>query len=208
MAALVSLSKMVWQQSRSQQRCFSVSFALTVPHMASLAGWRPPVDFYNGGPSVAGHPVQDRDELCKGEVGYLPSPQALHPIEIKVLDTDDGMLPNKLVRQFEEPIPATVTDTLVHALHITNRPLAVVAAFLTAGHCTVSSSKVFERCFVPLRRIYHRAVIQVEEMLQTEIRPGSFTCSWIDVVALLLSNGKSFRFTHPRRVQRFGDLRK
>ena len=70
-------------------------------HMASFAGWRPPVDFHDSGPSVAGHPFQYGYKLCKSEVRNLPPPQALHPIEIKVLDTDDGMLPNKLVRQFE-----------------------------------------------------------------------------------------------------------
>lgn len=112
--------------------------------MASLTGRRPPVNFHDGGAGVAGHPFQDGHELCESEVGNFPPSQALHPIEIEVLDTDDGVFSNKLVRKFEEPVPAAVADTLVYAFQIANRPLAVVAAFPAAGYRTVSSSQFFE----------------------------------------------------------------
>ena len=97
-------------------------------HMASLAGRRPPVDFYDGGASVAGHPLQNRHEFRKSEVGNLPPPQALHSIEIKVLNADDGILTNQFICEFEEPIAPAVADALVDALQVANLTPAVPAA--------------------------------------------------------------------------------
>lgn len=107
-------------------------------HMASLAGRHPSVDFYDRGTGVAGHPFQDANKLCESEVGNFPPPQALHPVEIKVFNTDNGVFSNKLICQFKEPIAPAVTDALVHPLQVANRPLAVIAAFLTTVHRTVS----------------------------------------------------------------------
>ena len=157
-------------------------------HMASLTGRRPPVDFHDGGTGVAGHPLKDSDELSESKVGGLSSPQALHPIEIEVLDTDDGVFSNKLVRKFEEPIASAVADALADALQVTNRTPVVPASFLTAGYRTMSCSQLFERSPIPLGRIYYGAVIQIEKVLQTEIHPDSFTCSRIDVVTFLFGD--------------------
>ena len=172
-------------------------------HMASLAGRRPPVNFHDGGAGVAGHPFQDGHELCKSEVGNFPPPQALHPIEIEVLDADDGILAHKLVCQFEEPIAPAVADALVDTLQVTNRTPAVSAALLAAGYRTVSYLQLFERGFVPLGRIYHRAVIQIEEMLQSKIHPDSFTCSWKDVVVLLPGDDDEIDFA--QRIALYGE---
>lgn len=154
--------------------------------MANLAGGSPPVDFYDSSVGIAGHPLKDRHKLREGKVRDLSSPQALHCVEIQVLDADDGIFPNKLVRQFKEPIASAVADTLVYAPKIANRPITVVAAFLAARYRTVSGPKLIERGFIPLWRIYHRTVVQIEEMFQTEIYPDSFTCSRKDVVTFLL----------------------
>ena len=113
-------------------------------HMASLAGGRPPVDFHDGGAGVAGHTFQDGHELCKSKVGNFPPPQALHPIEIKVFDADDGILAHKLICQLEEPVAPAVADTLVDALQIANRTPAVPTSFLAAGCHTMSCSQLFE----------------------------------------------------------------
>lgn len=101
-------------------------------NVARFAGRYPSVDFDDLSTSIAGHPFQDANELREGKVGNLPSPQALHSVEIQVLDADDGIFSNKAVCQLEEPVPATVTDTLVYAPEIANRPLTVVATFLAA----------------------------------------------------------------------------
>lgn len=85
-------------------------------YMASLAGRHPPVDFHDGGASVADDPFQNRHEFCKSEVGNLPPPQALHPIKVKVFDADDSILAYKLVGQLEEPIAPAIADALVDAL--------------------------------------------------------------------------------------------
>ena len=37
-------------------------------YIASFAGWRPSVDFYNSGSSIAGDPFKDGYKLCKSEV--------------------------------------------------------------------------------------------------------------------------------------------
>ena len=118
--------------------------------MASFTGRRPPVDFYNGSSCIAGDPLKDRNKLRKSKVGDLPPPQALHPIEIEVLDTDDGVFSNKLVRKFEEPIASAVADALVDTLQMPKSSPAVPATFLTAGYRTVSSSQFFERSLIPL----------------------------------------------------------
>ena len=172
-------------------------------HMKGLAGWHPSVDFYNSGADVAGYPLQNGYKLRKGKVGNLPPPQTFHPIQIEVFDADDGVFSDKLVCQFEEPIAPAVTDTLVHSLQVANRPLAVVAVFLTTGHRMVSCSQLFERDFVPLRRVYHSAVIQIKEVLQTKIHPDSFTCSWIDVVALLFGDDDEIDFS--QRIALYGE---
>ena len=119
-------------------------------YIASFAGWRPSVDLYNNGSSIAGYPFKDGYKLCKSKVGDFPPPQALHPIEIEVLDTDDGVFSNKLVRQFEEPIAPAVADALVDTLQMPKSSPAVLTTFLTAGYRTVSSSQLVERCFIPL----------------------------------------------------------
>ena len=119
-------------------------------HMASLAGWRPPVDFNDGRAGVAGYPFQYGHKLGKRKVGNLPSPQAFHPIEIEVFDADDGIFAHKLVCQLEKLIAPAIADALICALQIANRPLAVVAAFLTAGYRTMGGSQFVERGFIPL----------------------------------------------------------
>lgn len=63
-------------------------------HMANLAGWCPPVDFYDSGSCVAGHPFKDRYKFRKSKVRDLPPPQVFHPIEIEVFDADDGVFSN------------------------------------------------------------------------------------------------------------------
>lgn len=118
--------------------------------MASLAGRRPPVDFHDRGAGVAGHPFQNGDKLSKRNVGNFPPPQAFHTIQIEVFNADDGILSHKLVGQLEELVAPAVADALVDTLQVANRPLAVVAAFLTTGHRTVSCPQLFERSFIPL----------------------------------------------------------
>ena len=56
-------------------------------------------------------------------------------------------------------------------------------------------SQFIERCFIPLGRVYYRTVIQIEEMLQTEIHPDSFTCSRIDVVTFLFGDDDEIDFS-------------
>lgn len=100
-------------------------------HMASLAGWYPPVNFYDSGTRFAGDPFQNGYELRKSEIRDLAAPQTLHSIEIQIFDADDGIFPDKLICQFEEPIASAVADTLVYPIQIANCPSAVLAAFAT-----------------------------------------------------------------------------
>ena len=130
-------------------------------HMAGFAGRCPPVDFNDGSTSVAGHPLKGRHKLCESKVADLPSPQAFHPIEVEVFDTNDGVLAYKLICQLEEPIASAVADALVNTLQMLDSPPAVPAAFLAAGYRTVGSPQLFERNLIPLGRVYHRAVIQI-----------------------------------------------
>ena len=185
-AAFVSLSSVVWQHSQVQLRCLSARPVLTVPHtwQALLDGAHLSI-FTTVEPALlATHSRMDTNSVNERSETFRP-PQAFHPIKIEVFDADDGILAHKLVCQLKEPVPAAVADTLVYVLQIVNRPLAVVAAFLTAGYRTMGGSQFVERGFIPLGRIYHRAVIQVEKMLQTKVHPDSFTCSRKDVVAFL-----------------------
>lgn len=57
-------------------------------NVARFAGRYPSVDFDDLSTSIAAHPFQDANELREGKVGNLPSPQALHSVEIQVLDAD------------------------------------------------------------------------------------------------------------------------
>ena len=102
---------------------------------------------------------------------------------------------DKLICQLEEPVAPAIADALICALQIANRPLAVVAAFLTAGYRTMGRSQLIKRRFIPLGRIYHGTVIQIEKMLQAEIHPDSFTCSRKDVAALLPGDDDEIDFS-------------
>ena len=50
-------------------------------YMTRLAGWHPPIDFYDG---ITGNPLQDGHKFRKGKVRNLSSPQAFHAIRAVV----------------------------------------------------------------------------------------------------------------------------
>ena len=110
-------------------------------HMASFTGWRPPVDLHDSGTRIAGDPFQNGYKLCESEIRDLTPPQTLHSIEVQVFNADDGIFPDKLICQFEEPIASAVADTLVYPIQIADCPSAVLTAFATTGYRTMGSTQ-------------------------------------------------------------------
>ena len=109
---------------------------------AGLACCLPAADLDYADALCAGDVLQDGDKLRKSQVRHFAAPQALHTVQVEVLDADDGEFVGQLVSQFEEPVAPAVTNLLVHPVQVPAGAFPVVAALLTPGKLPVSSTKL------------------------------------------------------------------
>ena len=86
--------------------------------VAGFAAGQPAVNFYNDTAVLEGNPLQDLNEFAIRKIRYFPTPQAFHSIQIKILDTNDGVCGDQFVGDLKEPVPSAVTDPLVGTLQI------------------------------------------------------------------------------------------